>query len=273
MQNFSEFWSETWSKETHTTEYALKRIKSAKSKKLTPVEVNTQDGYGYFQGAHGKYETFLNFCPCGDFRRSKLPCKHIYRLAIELGVLNETAENDKYSIIVPIPERMKLTETIDIIETLSSDAQIELKDIAANNWEPSITLMSSAISELLNCGIIEDNSPNEHNIGKATKKDLIDFLSKQKIEYDKKSLKANLVNICLSKAKSEAMKQFGETLTVSVKRSFSARKIYFYLHRKYDNMACFDDEIGMSFIPLLETDLADDDVTIELINRGYYSRK
>ena len=111
------------------------------------------------------------------------------------------------------------------------------------------------------------------NIRKATKKDLIDFLSKQKIEYDKKSLKANLVNICLSKAKSEAMKQFGETLTVSVKRSFSARKIYFYLHRKYDNMACFDDEIGMSFIPLLETDLADDDVTIELINRGYYSRK
>lgn len=33
------------------------------------------------------YDTTLSSCTCGDFENRKLPCKHIYRLAVELGVI------------------------------------------------------------------------------------------------------------------------------------------------------------------------------------------
>lgn len=33
------------------------------------------------------YDTSLNKCNCGDFETRKLPCKHIYRLAVELGII------------------------------------------------------------------------------------------------------------------------------------------------------------------------------------------
>ena len=73
-------WKSTWDSSIHESDFAAKRIKSAKSAKLTPVKIDPTDCYGYFQGTHGRYETFLDYCPCGDFHRSKLPCKHIYRL-------------------------------------------------------------------------------------------------------------------------------------------------------------------------------------------------
>lgn len=33
------------------------------------------------------YDTSLKTCNCGDFQYRKLPCKHIYRLAVELGII------------------------------------------------------------------------------------------------------------------------------------------------------------------------------------------
>lgn len=77
-----EKWKSSWDLSVHESDYAAKRIKSAKSAKLTPVKIDPVDCYGYFQGAHGQYETWIDSCPCGDFRRSKLPCKHIYRLVL-----------------------------------------------------------------------------------------------------------------------------------------------------------------------------------------------
>ena len=34
------------------------------------------------------YDTTLSSCTCMDFQERKLPCKHIYRLALELGVID-----------------------------------------------------------------------------------------------------------------------------------------------------------------------------------------
>lgn len=33
------------------------------------------------------YDTTLHSCTCGDFESRRLPCKHIYRLAVELGII------------------------------------------------------------------------------------------------------------------------------------------------------------------------------------------
>lgn len=157
-------WEDAWKQEIHTTDYALKRIKSAKSAKLTPIKIDTTDYYGYFQGSRGKYETFLDFCPCGDFRRSKLPCKHIYRLAIELGLLNIKADYDTNAIPTPKQERVNLDDTINIIENLSTEAQLELLNIASNirSTTPVHQVTSNEyIQELLDSEIITDSDPSK----------------------------------------------------------------------------------------------------------------
>ena len=41
------------------------------------------------------YETTLSHCTCHDFQERKLPCKHMYRLAVELGIIKIINRLDK----------------------------------------------------------------------------------------------------------------------------------------------------------------------------------
>lgn len=90
-----------WDSSVNSTDDAQKRIKKATSADLTPISVDYEAQTGVFNGS-GKtpYEVTLDFCNCGDFRRRKLPCKHIYRLAMELGVIKNDYETgiNKYSL-------------------------------------------------------------------------------------------------------------------------------------------------------------------------------
>lgn len=73
----------------HKGEDQLKRIKSALKLKMDSVDFETQTG-------HIKdYDVSLDKCTCMDFGRRRKPCKHIYRLAIELGVFNADSDNPK----------------------------------------------------------------------------------------------------------------------------------------------------------------------------------
>lgn len=64
------------------------KVKSAASAKLTPVSMDSENQSAYFIGHSGKYTTTLDGCMCKDFILHKKPCKHMYRLAHELGYLN-----------------------------------------------------------------------------------------------------------------------------------------------------------------------------------------
>lgn len=63
-----------------------RKKKSAASAKMTPLEISAKTGVGRFKGEHGEYTATLVSCPCGSFIRDRLPCKHMYRLAHELGI-------------------------------------------------------------------------------------------------------------------------------------------------------------------------------------------
>lgn len=270
-----ESWNSAWAPETHTTEYAIKRIKSAKSSKLTPVKIDTNDMYGYFQGNHGRYETFLDYCPCGDFLRSKLPCKHIYRLAIELGLLNITADSNVNSIPTPRNEQISLDDTIDLIETLSEGAQRTLLSIATciDSTTPTyLTKINESILELLKSEIIADSTPENHLVDFRRKIDTCVFLDSLKIPYKKNATKAVLEELCLKCAPKQAAKEFGQLTYVTIPSKFRKQKIHYYLHRKYDSDNYFDEDMSLHHVPLLETDLPDDDVTNQLIKHGYYLR-
>lgn len=66
-----------------------KRFDKACSADVTPTRIDIDSQTGEFKGS-GKtpYIATLRNCSCGDFIRRKQPCKHIYRLAIELGLIS-----------------------------------------------------------------------------------------------------------------------------------------------------------------------------------------
>lgn len=113
-----------WDKK-HDSDDQRKRLTSAKKANMTPVSVDSESGTGIFFGSTN-YETSLSECTCIDFKRRKLPCKHMYRLAIELGILDETAKSDNAKIRTPKSERVDLGPIIEIIETELSDSQRSL---------------------------------------------------------------------------------------------------------------------------------------------------
>lgn len=66
-----------------------KRLASAQQSKTSPLSVDKEHETGVFYGS-GKepYQTSLASCTCNDFVKRKKPCKHIFRLAMELGIID-----------------------------------------------------------------------------------------------------------------------------------------------------------------------------------------
>ncbi len=281
-QTLTKLWDSSWAQEVHKTDFALKRISSAKSAKMTPVLIDTTDFYGYFQGSHGRYETFLDHCPCGDFRRYKLPCKHIYRLAIELGLMDVDVKHDEHSIPTPRNECVPLDETIDLVETLSVNAQRELLRIARRirSTHPLEETRSDNdnVRELLNIGIIVEPNPKMRTLLFGTKDQIMDLLDGENISYKRSAKKIELVELCKEYIPEKVKQRFGERVQIAIPSKYSSVKIHQYLHRKFDDQSFYNYDEGaeniiFSPVPLLETDLPDDDVTNQLIKHGYYSRK
>lgn len=71
----------------HKDAEQLKRIKSASKIKMDSVDFDSRTG------KIKNYDVSLDKCTCMDFGRRHKPCKHIYRLAIELGVFNADERN------------------------------------------------------------------------------------------------------------------------------------------------------------------------------------
>lgn len=85
--NAIEKWATSWEASIHQTEDQQKRLASSKAASCTPSVLDKDNCCAHFHGRRGNYETCLDNCTCADFLRRQLPCKHIYRLAIELDVL------------------------------------------------------------------------------------------------------------------------------------------------------------------------------------------
>lgn len=271
-----EIWKEAWGQEVHETEYAKSRIKSAKSAKMTPIKIDKEDYYGYFQGSHGRYETFLDSCPCGDFIRNRLPCKHIYRLAIELGLMNEDVKADKNAIPTPKAERKTLDEQIDAVESLSEEAQQRLLGIAAsvNSNNPTYqTGIDEVITELMEAGVIVDAAPEEHKIRFGSKAEIVDLLQSENIEFRKQDKVGILREICIEQIPQKAKEVFGEIISVSIPTEYSPQQIHFYLHRKYDYEYFYDENMVEQKVKLTDRELPIDAITDQLIKRGYYTKK
>lgn len=138
----------------------LKRLKSARTAECTPLDLYADEQRAIFSGSHGVYSTSLEECTCVDFKRRKLPCKHIYRLAIELGLIGGGASKDKSRIVAPAEPGMSFTAAVDKVEQLSLNDQKILREIlldfAYRSKDIHKKIAGCDYSEVLNSGLVEE---------------------------------------------------------------------------------------------------------------------
>lgn len=269
--------NELWNKWSgiHNSPDQQKRIASAKKSACTPVSLDPSACTGTFKGSSGTHTTALDHCSCVDFNRRRLPCKHMYRLAMELGAFQTDFESDKSAIVEPKSSvhRERLSETIKVVETLTDDQQRELLEIvrSVNSKSPSICCKSTPdLQVLLNCNLIESVPDYRVCLAKYKKPELITLATSFGLEPDKKLLKPELINYIIENASKELETCTLSYTVVQVCEHIRRRQVHMYLHRKWDTESYFDGD-DLQDTPLLKTELPDDSVTDLLIQYGYYS--
>lgn len=81
---------------THASEAQIARMLRAFNDNLTMKKINKKMKTATFVGKDGKsYKTDLRRCTCPDFLERKVPCKHMYKLADELGAIDLEAKFQK----------------------------------------------------------------------------------------------------------------------------------------------------------------------------------
>lgn len=91
---------------------------------LTPLSINAGRGCATFMGqSAAQYHTSLKDCECQDFIRRLCPCKHMYRLAHELGI--EQLEKDVFYVDEPA-KLIPVSTFKNIIKPTLSNAEIDI---------------------------------------------------------------------------------------------------------------------------------------------------
>lgn len=111
-----------------------KAYEKALTAATTPLSIDRDKQEGEFNGASNTrpepYHTTLEKCPCGAHGKPEHPCKHMYRLAIELGLMPGSFKTDKAQIRISAYQRKSgftLDEFVARIESVSEEAQLALR--------------------------------------------------------------------------------------------------------------------------------------------------
>ena len=106
-----------WPDELHYEPEQLLKIERARQISSDDVHIDVRTMSGHIIGSKKPnsnerhiYSVDANSCTCGDFIANKRPCKHMYRIAIECGLINAYSKE-------------MLSETIGALENLPDDGQ------------------------------------------------------------------------------------------------------------------------------------------------------
>ena len=246
-----------WPNEIHNDLDQQKRIKSAKKPELTPLSIDTVLCTGYFSGSSGKYITSLQDCQCGDFFKRRKPCKHIYRLAMELGLFPaDGMQQNKNAILEPKPTPAQRSEilkmVIDFIETTNKDTQLELKYLLYCDYKQERYLCNDVrpLSVFIEKGYINVEKDYLSLIERNTQKATLDRLFEVDYAFpDDITKKKDRYQWCLTHSDEVgplAYPYFGALRPIGDLQLVS-RKVYTYLLRKYEDDSVFKDD-GNGFV-------------------------
>lgn len=241
---------ENWDDDIHLQPDQIKRAASAKKKDTTPASVDTETRSAVFPGS-GKnpYVTTMHDCTCGDFFRRHLPCKHMYRLAMELGEMQGSFTSGLNKNL-----SLSLQEAVAIIENYSEDQQQFVKKILPqiiSGKEPVAEYISEDMQIVLSCPLfVFTPCSMQEVLNDYRKVDIEEMLSEKNKLPVKKLLKADLIAYCCKEVP-ELRQQLSAKYVIGPAEQFRKcmRRTYTYLCRKYDWTYEYNDKMERIVIP------------------------
>lgn len=224
-----------WPVEIHSDPDQKKRQKSALDKKLTPLSVDFTEESAVFKGtSKNRYFTTLMGCNCVDYGMRKKPCKHIYRLAMELGAFPglENAESRDMTGLLSVDE------VLNIISERPEDDQIRFGYICLacgkDNRDGPVGAEGELIDWLISKGLL-CRDPSAANCLRYMRKDVILDLYADRCPIDKKMKKPEIVEeVCKVITYYDIPKKHRRGLvTLSPKIPLDAVKIYNRIRKMY----------------------------------------
>lgn len=225
-------------------EERVKRELKAASAECTPISIDAGQQCGKFVGSSGFYNTWISECECVDFRRRGFPCKHMYRLAHELGLYNlgnvvANASERK----VPVAERSKaLEKCIELIDSYPEDVQRALQSVLGSRYGKDVYVCadSDVLVRPLSDGLLEVlDSPMtiiERNTQKRTVEGMLEagFAFPDNVKPTKKSR----YEWCIQNAKVACKLVYPKWCVVQPAGilEIAHLKAYTYLNRKFEEV-------------------------------------
>ncbi len=253
---------EVWKKwdVVHGSTDQQKRIASAKKAENTPISIDMSNGTATFSGSHGVYNTTLETCGCGDFIRRKLPCKHMYRLAIECNLMSVGAvKSDSKAIKAPDPtpaERKKaLLQVVEMFESYTEEVQNKIREMIYHSNTGKLYPCENLekFEKVISDGLVEVVQNYEQTIRAHTQKLTIEKLEAIGFTFpaDLKTTKKARYEWCLANAGTVAPLAYPDFafLQPAGLLIVAKKKAYTYLLRKLTDDVYIDEEGNTRTIP------------------------
>lgn len=187
-------------------------------------------------GLINDYHVNLLKCSCQDFKRQKNPCKHMYRLAYELGL----CEFEHPVIPVPYQEICSRTVKSMIKELLTHDERKILFEIARNStYEKTFVVCNdnSHIVKLLDYGFADESFKIEEIFNFFTKTEILKFLSSRNLIFKniKNYKKSDILIYLTSNYTFDELKKLLPFYVLCLSKKFipHAREIYSFLRNDF----------------------------------------
>lgn len=202
------------------SEYQIGRIISLNKKKMC-CKISSSSNSSVI------YNTSLENCECKDFLNSGLPCKHIYKLAMELGIINSDWD------ISGIPKELR--ERIEALPYFDQVAFIKLipYHTSGNSFEVK---KSDVPVSIIESGLVVENSDYYRVLDENyTKNDIIASLAVTKNSYtlSSKSTKKDMINWIIDNDKKLLQKLCNKHYYISFAPDVFSHLNYIYREYKY----------------------------------------
>lgn len=180
-------WS-SWSVNLHNTE--SQKRKQVRAMDLTPYKLDSKNSKAEFisKDTGEVYDTDLNSCTCGSFKKEKVPCKHMYSLAYALGVYKSKIKKPAIQL-----EKERVLHDFSKLDR-QCKYLIAYEHIPSFSW----SFLNKDISQkLLDAGFVVTTDDLQVILPKLTKNDLCKALDKNNIPYKANMTKTQIVDLCI----------------------------------------------------------------------------
>lgn len=208
----------------------LKRQKSALSSKCRPVSIDKEHCVAVFKSSgKGFYEATLEKCTCRDYFVRRLPCKHIYRLRMELSNSSPTDLSSEENATFEKEEAKEMLRQLTkeeatlYIYNLSFDRWFSLKD-------------TDKYPNLVSSQLIVCSDDIGVYLSFLKKDELTTICTDYSVLFKKSSSKNNLIDVIISSLPADTLNRIKSNLPLPVKRNNKAQEVFGAVKRLYHKL-------------------------------------